>query len=155
MTVFDRSSPPDSRRVQTSTQLWDIASGTERMRFVINDKAFGGLSVAFSPDGRILCVSVTDKTIRVYDLATSREITPALNHEHVLKRLAQGEIRDEAGFFDRTIDCLTFSPDGSILAATARWPYFTGPHASSLVGIYLWDVARGKVLRYFPAAPSR
>ena len=151
MTIFDRSSPPDSRRVQTSTQLWDIASGKERMRFVINDKAFGGLSVAFSPDGKRLFVSVTDKTIRIYDLAAGLEITPALNHDHALKRLPDAEIRDEAGFFDRTVDCLTFSPDGSILAATARWPYFTGPNASSLVGIYLWDVARGTVLRYFPA----
>ena len=80
MTIFDRSAPGGGRRVQTSTQVWDLAAGKTRMRFPIDDSNFGGLSVAFSPDGQRLFVSLTDKTIRIYDLAAGREIAPALNH---------------------------------------------------------------------------
>ncbi len=114
--------------MQTATQLWDIASGKERMRFPVKD--FGILSVAFSPDGKRLYAGVTDQTIRVYDLTAGREMTPPLNHEHALKSLPKGEVPAEAGGFCHVMNRLTFSPDGSVLAAAASQTDYTGPSVS-------------------------
>ena len=147
--IYDRYGPLNSKAVPTATQLWDIASGKERMRFPV--KVFGILSLAFSPDGQRLYASLTDQTIRVYDLTTGREITPPLNHENALKSFPNGAVPDRAWDDCRSMDDLTFSPDGSILAAAGRWTDYTGPKPPSRARIYLWDVARGKVLRHFPA----
>jgi RNA polymerase sigma factor (sigma-70 family) len=138
-----------NQRAQDSTQLWDVASGKERFRFPI--KIFGVISVAFSPDGKRLFAGATDQTIRVYDLGAGKEMTPPLNHEHALTSLPNGRVPAEAGGYFRTMDHLTFSPDGSILAAAGRWTDYTGTHPGFLPEIILWDVARGSVLRYFPA----
>jgi WD40 repeat protein len=45
--------------------------------------------------------------------------------------------------------CLTFSPDGSILAGGSIWPGNTG--LSALAAVHVWDVAQGKELRRLPA----
>ncbi len=122
LAVLDRHIPAESERAQTSTQVWDIATGKERMRFPVRKPGFGPLSLAFSPDGRHLFAGVTDQTIRVYDLAEGREETPPLNHDHALDAIPRWDAprKRGAGVLDRTMDCLTFSPDGSILAAAAQ-----------------------------------
>jgi RNA polymerase sigma factor (sigma-70 family) len=149
--VFDRYRGPDDQSVPASAQLWDVAEGKERMRFPVAKKGFGPISVTFLPDGRRLFVGLTDQTIRMYDLADRREIAPPLNHEHELKKMARWDEAAESGPFDRTMDCLTFSPDGSILAASARWTDYRGEPPSDVVEIWLWDVARDRILRRFQA----
>lgn len=103
-------------------------------------------SVAFSRDGKRLFAGVTDRTIRVYDLATGRETTPRLGQEHAIPpRVKGGEIpvaREE-------INCLEFSPDGTILASTTLATASAGPGA--LAEIHLWDVVHGTELRRIPA----
>jgi WD40 repeat protein len=149
--IFDRYRNPDDQFAPTSTQLWDVAEGKERMRFPVAKKGFGPISVTFSPNGQRLFVSLTDQTIRIYDLAGGREITPPLNHEHELKKVARWEEAAEAGPFDRSMDCLTFSPDGSILATTARWSDYRGEPPADIAEIWLWDVAGKRVSRRFAA----
>jgi WD40 repeat protein len=151
LAVFDQYSSPGSKQVEASTQVWDVATGKERMRFPVGKPNFGPLSVTFSPDGRRLFAGVTDQTIRVYDLAAGREVAPPLNHEHALETLPRWNEPRKIGVFDRTMVCLTFSPDGSILAAAARWTGGVGPSPGFVPEICLWDVARGQVLRHFPA----
>jgi RNA polymerase sigma factor (sigma-70 family) len=151
---------------KSSLRLWDPATGKERKRFSVQGCRVQ--SVAFSPNGKLLAASVTDGSIRLYDLATGQERAPRLVVENpdgprpqkaggglvppppdqralgpVPARGPVGEARPTA------MKCLTFSPDGSILAGGSIWPGNTG--LSALAAVHLWDVAQGKELRRLPA----
>jgi WD40 repeat protein len=148
MTLATASHDPSERagadRDTGSIQLRDIASARELLRFPI--EGFGVRSVAFTRDGKRLFAGVTDRTIRVYDLATGRETSTRLGQEHAIPPRVKGGaiplVREE-------INCLEFSPDGSILASTTLSTASAGPGA--LAEIHLWDVVRGTELRRIPA----
>jgi WD40 repeat protein len=76
--------------------LWDIAAGKEME--TVRGRAGIILSVAFSPDGRILASGSTDGTIGLWDVAMRREIATLEGH-------------------NGGIDSLAFSPDGKTLAS--------------------------------------
>lgn len=84
--------------------------------FTLSEHQGSIYAVRFSPDGRTLATTSTDKTAIVWDAQTGKVI-------HTL-----------AGHTD-TVACLDFSPDGKILA--------TG---SDDLTIRLWDVASGELL---------
>jgi WD40 repeat protein len=125
-------------------QLWDVASSKVLRRFPV--ESFGARSVAFSRDGRWLFAGITDRTIRVYDLSTGREILPRYGQDHAVAPLPRGgAVADSSG----TINCLELSPDGSILASASFATAAAG--LGSLARIHLWDVTRGSEIRQIPA----
>jgi WD40 repeat protein len=86
---------------------------------------------------------MADGTIRVHDLITSEERVLRLERERALPP-REGQADPPLDLLPRAIECLAFSPDGSILAAgtdvKVRGDF-------SIATIHLWDVARGRELR--------
>jgi Tol biopolymer transport system component len=74
-------------------------------------------AVAFAPDGKTLAAGCWDGTVRLWDLATGKELRPFTGHEGWVKSVA-------------------FSPDGQTLAS--------GGQDGS---VRLWDPATGRELR--------
>jgi WD40 repeat protein len=86
---------PDGLRIVTgsddkSARVWDAATGREIITLrghesggliVAFERAGGVLSVGFSPDGLRIVTGSRDKTARVWDAATGREIVVLSGHE--------------------------------------------------------------------------
>ena len=95
-------------------RLWDVARGKAGRLIKV---AGGAVSAAFSPDSRALACGLTDRRVRLYDVATGEE------------RLTLGE--PQPGLL---VSRPTFSPDGKALAATCQGDS----------SVLLWDTTTGK-----------
>lgn len=153
--------------------LWDVTAGRELRSFKITPSPVH--PVAFSPDGKLLASGsvqqmldrcapslVGDKTIRFWDLATSKEILEILDEECYqiafapdgktlatsnsdglsLWQAATGRARLKIKQ-DRWCS-FTFSPDGKILAAAE------GPNGI----VHLWELATGKEILKFQTSDN-
>lgn len=103
-----------SKCVRGEIRLWDVSTGKE-----VGEPLTGHLSevisVAFSPDGKLLASASADDTVRLWDVSSGKEIgEPLRGHLYEVKSV-------------------TFSPDGKILAS-----------GSADNTIRLWDVSSGK-----------
>lgn len=146
---------PDSQVLATSSadiRLWDV--GTGRKLRVLSGGNIEGLS--FSPDGTLL--TPERGVAKLWEVSTGREIplpeskyrvfapdnkTLALaggneNTAIQLWDLPTGRIRQTLRGHTAEVERLVFSPDGQILASSARWP-----HDKT---IRVWDVQSGQEL---------
>jgi hypothetical protein len=149
-----------------TVHLWNAATGKE-LRHVLGQGSFLP-SVAFAADGKRLATACEDNTLRLWEVATGRE----------LLRMSRGHAS--------TVATVAFSPDGKILASSGAegtvvlWDLTTGKArhrlklsdgegpvrwASTLAfaadsamlaagetrGISLWDTATGRHVRTCPA----
>jgi|SRR5579872_5317678 len=106
---------PDGQIALTTsddTRLWDALSGRQLLQI----KGPAGKSAAFSPDGRLILTGNYDKTARLLDVATGRELRKFSGHTEV-------------------VNSAVFSPDGRLV--------LTG---SGDTTARLWNSASGDVL---------
>jgi WD40 repeat protein len=128
---------PDGRSLASgglggSLRLWDLRTGKEQRRFLVQPPLpkektgspfLAGLvsAVAFSPDGRLLASAAKDSPVRVWEVATGKEV-----------RSLPG---DRYGAF-----ALAFSPDGKALAS-----------GEVMGTVRIWETATGKEVRQLRA----
>jgi len=109
--IASPSAPPDRDDADRSTDItvWDARTGAERRR--LSDHAAHVLDVAFSPDGRLLASSSTDRGVTVWDIAS-------------------GERREQLQGHAGAVSSVVFGPRGQTL-------YSAGTDRAVLV----WDLA--------------
>jgi WD40 repeat protein len=105
-------------------KLWDVAAKKEKHACAAERLL---RSLAFSPDGRTLA-SGSSKTIQFWDVATSKERSPAWT-----------------GLYGGLVHSVVYSPDGKTLVSAGGY----GNRPSATVR---WDVATGKQ-QSFPIGP--
>jgi eukaryotic-like serine/threonine-protein kinase len=123
-------SPGLERVVRSSLGGWHAAAKQIERCFV-----HGGdvLAVEFSPDGRRLTSASTDRTARLWDIATGAPLSPPIRHE-------------------QTVRAIAFSPDGGLVATASddgtvmRWDGVTG----TAVGASIQHDAPVSALRFSP-----
>src|SRR5207247_548956 len=79
-----------------TAKVWDAVRARE-MPFLIRGHTDNTFAVAFSPDGKTLATGSGDRTVKLWDTQTRREVRTLRGH--------RGELRSVA-----------FSPDGKLLA---------------------------------------
>jgi WD40 repeat protein len=141
-----------------AVHLWDVKH--RKMAATLNFPLKCGvvLAVAFSPDGKILAASGGGGPVRLWEVATSKEVGRIPDHTCVYglafspdgKTLATGDMKScEIKLWElpsckcrlttkangnHDITSLAFSPDGKTLASAGRWDGV----------VRLWQVATGK-----------
>jgi WD40 repeat protein len=138
-----------------SLRLWDVIARCERASITQPSEVFG---VAFSPDGKLLATAGGDSTVRLWEVATKRELSTLKGHTARVFRvafspdgrtLASGGADNTVRLWDVTarramttfeghtapVSSLAFCPDGRLVAS-----------ASDDTSVRLWDaIARQAV----------
>jgi RNA polymerase sigma factor (sigma-70 family) len=154
-----------------TVRLLDSATGKVIRQFSAGEVRSGYpiRSLAFTSDGRSLVTPGEDRTVRLWEVATGKEIRKFEGHGDGVCAVALASDKaivastdgvqavrlwdmttgQELYTFDRwgdkpvKIRCLTFSPDGKVLAATIH-PISPRDEFPETAMVQLWDVATGK-----------
>ena len=105
---------------QAGTDLWDVPA-----RQAIPVHPAGGVSAAFSPNGKILAIGTQDQGVELWDVPGRRVI---------------GWLRAKGGDFDAKV---VFSPNGALLAV-----------GSPGAPLQVWDVAARRLITTLPGLGS-
>jgi WD40 repeat protein len=131
-TVFIQGKPAATQTDDT-LRMWDVATGKEIRKITLPQK--GLVSLAWSPDGRVLATENFDQTISLWEVASGRErdrlgkpdpkVKPLPTYYYALARPMAGQT-------------LAYSPDGGLLAVKG---------AANTVRV--WDIAAAKEIGQF------
>jgi WD40 repeat protein len=113
-TRIDLALPPDAVKTSSAAAALAAAVSQANWRFCFGGHERSVNSAAFSPDGSRIVTASEDKTARIWDAASSKEVAVLRGHEESVVSAA-------------------FSPDGSRMA-TASWDNTAR----------IWDAATGK-----------
>jgi RNA polymerase sigma factor (sigma-70 family) len=113
-------------------KVWDVATWTERR--IYQGDTGRVHSIAFRPDGAVLAAGLQEGTIRLWDIATGRELA-----------CFRGNGR---------VTAVAFSPDGKTLAAVHGAAPDMLPE-SAPERVQLWDVLSGQVRAQFHGSARR
>jgi RNA polymerase sigma factor (sigma-70 family) len=135
-------------------RLWDPLTGKARGRWLGHGSGVTGLAV--TPDGKLAVSSSQDRSARVWDVASGKDVRRLGDGKEVVWALElspDGKTVATAGkairlwdlatgkelrsFGGRDVMRLAFAPDGNVLAS----------NASKDTAVHLWDVATGQELR--------
>jgi RNA polymerase sigma factor (sigma-70 family) len=155
--------PPDN-----TLRLWDAATGQEQWRRPLG---CGANAVAFSPNGEALAVACDDRTVRLHDAVTGRELRRFVGHQGRVTCLVftrdrqvlisgglDGTVREWGlrtgaalrrwSVPGRAVHCLALSPDGTLLTAGCA-----GPPPGHRGQVSRWELPSGKERPPFPYNP--
>ncbi len=133
--AVSKTKPPripflQGRRPEVLLQLWNLESGKE----VRQETYPGAISMAFSPDSKILAISY-DSQVMLRDVESGKEL-----------RATRSEVKWGLGV-------LAFAPDGKTLAVAGHGLSRPGSRVLQPC-IHLWDVGSMKKIRTIPPAPD-
>ncbi len=145
-------------------RVWDLATSKEVRHFSPGVWAWG---LSLSRDGKHVLASHSDRSVRLYELATGKELVKLVRHTGEVWGAGlspDGKVAVTGGFdralhawdartgkhlraFENVTDmvrCLTFSPDGKKVAVGH---FAAGNVATSAGTVRIWDVQTGKLER--------
>lgn len=108
-----------------TVQLWDVVSGKQVQQLEIC-MYLSVLSVAISPDGKLLALGCEDETVRLWDVASGRELRQLQGHKSWVNTVA-------------------FTSDGKLLASGSGYGKLGFGRDDTTMR--LWDIASGQELR--------
>jgi len=155
--VYSVAFSPDGKRIasgsETEIGIWDVATGGQLNSLLGHSGKIH--SLAFSPDGKMIASGSEDRTIKLWDATTGRQLHSLNNgwvtslafspNGKVLATNAQGNIKvwniatgNELRSIkaETGVSSVTFSPDGKVIAG-----------ACGDGTIKIWDVESGELLR--------